>query len=46
MTAMTIPMAGESGIKLPVIQIVPAEGEVMEMSSISCVPIKKLLPIN
>jgi hypothetical protein len=36
-TATTTPAAGESGIKLPVIEIVPAE-EVMEMSCTSCVP--------
>ena len=43
---MTIPTAGESGINLPVIQIVPAEGDTIETSCISCVPIKNLLHVN
>ena len=42
---MTTPTAGESGIKLPIIQIVPADGEAMEMCCTSCVP-KKLLHVN
>ena len=36
MLYFTIPAEGESGMKLPFIQIVSAEGEVMEMSCISC----------
>jgi hypothetical protein len=37
-TATATPAAGESGIKLPVIPIVPVEEDAMEMSCTSCVP--------
>jgi hypothetical protein len=45
-TATTTPAAGESGIKVPVILIVPEKEEEMEMSCTSCVPGKKLINVN